>query len=393
MDWQFDIRTAVAVCAFMTLLVDMLLLAVYRGLPVEFRPSLRWWLAGAVLHPLGFILLCLRGHAPDWLSVVAANTLLALALSFTAIALRRFYGVAERQLRLYVTTALVALFAVWLTYLHPDARLRVAILSGLLAVLIGSSARAFFRSDGPRGTIPMITGVVFVVGTLLMVYRGLHELLLPGTGEALFVNRPAQALTIGVIGVLPVVSTVGFLLICTERSQSELERAARLDYLTGISNRRAVEELSLRAIAAARRHGMPLAIMIIDVDHFKRINDEFGHQAGDKALAETVRRIQANLRTEDIVGRLGGEEFVVLMPNTDGRSAQAAAERIRAAFAGEPMCLGEHSLDVTVSVGVSILVAEDTLLSHMLRRADRAMYAAKAAGRNRVCMDALAQGG
>jgi len=108
-------------------------------------------------------------------------------------------------------------------------------------------------------------------------------------------------------------------------------------------------------MAAARRHGMPLSMMIIDVDHFKRINDEFGHAAGDQALVETVRRIRDSLRAEDLVGRLGGEEFVAVLPNTDGQSALAAAERTRAAFARAPMPVGSGEPLVTVPVGVAVL--------------------------------------
>jgi diguanylate cyclase (GGDEF)-like protein len=180
---------------------------------------------------------------------------------------------------------------------------------------------------------------------------------------------------------------VGFLLMCTERSQAELQRAAHMDYLTGICNRRAIEDLARRAIAAARRHGMPMAIAIVDVDHFKRINDEHGHECGDLALVEAVRRLRESLRAEDLVGRLGGEEFVAVMPNTDGVAALAAAERVRAAFAETPMHIGGHEIAVTITAGVAVLTAEDQQFSHLLRRADRAMYAGKNAGRNQVMLD------
>jgi diguanylate cyclase (GGDEF)-like protein len=100
-----------------------------------------------------------------------------------------------------------------------------------------------------------------------------------------------------------------------------------------------------------------------------------------------VRRLRESLRAEDLVGRLGGEEFVAVMPNTDGVAALAAAERVRASFADEPMRLGSHELTVTITAGVAVLTAEDQLFSHLLRRADRAMYAGKNAGRNQVMLD------
>jgi diguanylate cyclase (GGDEF)-like protein len=282
---------------------------------------------------------------------------------------------------------LVALVSYHFTFLVPSVHWRTVVLSALYAALLGSCSRAVFRRDGPTGVIPAATCAVFAVGAVLMVVRGLTELLGAVPSVHVFTQGPAHLLALGGLGVLPLLSTVGFLLMCTERSQQELAKAAHLDYLTGICNRRAVEDLARRAIAAARRHGMPMALMIVDVDHFKRINDQFGHEYGDIALVESVRRLRESLRAEDLVGRLGGEEFVAVMPNTDGIAALAAAERVRASFADAPMRIGEHEVTVTITAGVAVLTAEDQHLSHLLRRADRAMYAGKNAGRNQVLLD------
>ena len=388
MDWPFDPRTVVFMGALTTLLIDLLLLLVWRSLPPSLQPTLRWWLAGVILLPMGFLLLAMRGLLPEALSVVVANTLLGLGLSANAIALRAFHGVPERRARLYVTTGLITLVTLWFTYAVPTLHWRIVLVSALLAVLAGSSARAIFRVDGPRGGISTVTAMVFAFGTGLLIFRGVHELLEPLPLDSLFDNSATNVICFGLFGMLPVLSTVGFLLMCTERSQLELERAARLDYLTGICNRRAMEDLAQRALAAARRHGTPLALMIIDVDHFKRINDQLGHQGGDGALVEAGRRIRVGLRSEDLVGRLGGEEFVVVMPNTDAQSAIAAGERIRTAFSSQVMAIQGQAVPVTVSVGIAVMQPEDQQFSQLLRRADHAMYAAKAAGRNRVMLDA-----
>jgi len=386
LDWHFDIRTGVIVCAVLALLIDGLLLVVYRSLPASYRPSLRWWLAGSVLHPVGFLLLGARDMIPGWLSIVVANTLLGVALSCTAISLRMFYGVEQRRARLFLIAGLITTTAFWFSSVDPNQHLRTVLMSALLAVLVGSSARAIFRRNGPKGLIPALTGGVFALGTVMLVFRSLNEMAYPT--DLIFNSSLPHVLAFGVIGLLPVLSTICFLLICTHECQLELERAARVDFLTGICNRRAIEDLAQRVIAAARRHGMPLSMMIIDVDHFKRINDDFGHAAGDRALLETVARIRDSMRVEDLVGRFGGEEFVVVMPNTDAGSARIAAERVRSAFASAPMLIEGSPVTVTVSVGVSLLIAEDAQFAHLLRRADHAMYAAKAAGRNRVMMDA-----
>ena len=388
MGWSFDIRTALFLGAFLTLLFGLLLFAVRRQFASALQPSLSWWILAMLVHPVGFLLIGLRTLVDDWWSTVLSNTLIAVAFAAFAISLRLFNGSPQRRGRLYALVAATAAIAGWYSIRDPDEGLRVGATSMLFALLLGSSARSIYRKGAERTVTGHITGGMFLVGTAVMAWRGLIYLFVPEAIPAsAFDASPLQIAAYACGGLLPVVSTIGFLLMCTEFNQQELARAASLDYLTGICNRRAIEDLATRSIAAARRHGIPMAMMIVDVDHFKRINDEFGHQAGDIALVETVKRIRDALRSEDLVGRLGGEEFVAVMPNTDAASALAAAERMRCAFAGHPMNIGDRELLITVSIGVAVLDAQDQLYSHLLRRADRAMYAAKTAGRNKVMLD------
>jgi diguanylate cyclase (GGDEF)-like protein len=388
--WQFDIRTALTLGAFLTLLTGVLLFAVRKQFAATLQPSLRWWIVATIAHPIGFALIALREVLSDWWTSVLANTLIALSFAAFAISLRIFNGSPQRRERLYALVAATSALASYYSYADPDLPLRLGSISIVYALLLGASARAIYRKGQVRTSITHITGGLFALGTLLMAWRGASYLFLPWAIPAsVFVVSPMQVAAYGLGGLLPVVSTIGFLLMCTEFNQQELAKAASLDYLTGICNRRAIEDLATRSIHAARRHGIPMAMMIIDVDHFKRINDEFGHQGGDAALIETVKRIRDSLRSEDLVGRLGGEEFVAVMPNTDGQSALAAAERMRSAFADVPMRIGEGDITITVSVGVVVLDAQDQQYTHLLRRADRAMYAAKAAGRNKVMLDGV----
>jgi len=390
--WQFDIRTALFLGAFLTLLIGLLLFAVRRQFAAALQPSLRWWILATLVHPIGFLLIGLRELVSDWWSTVLSNTLIALAFAAFAISLRLFNGSPQRRARLYALVGATTLLAFWYAIVDRDEPMRHGTIQGLFELLPGSSARSIYRQGQERTITGHITGAMFLLGTAVMAWRGavylfVPEIVLPQVGSAIFVASPLQIAAYACGGLLPVVSTIGFLLMCTEFNQRELARAATLDYLTGICNRRAIEDLASRSIAAARRHGMPMALMIIDVDHFKNINDEFGHQAGDVALVETVKRIRDSLRSEDLVGRLGGEEFVAVMPNTDASSALAAAERMRASFSDAPMHLGERELLITVSIGVAVLDAQDAVYSQLLRRADRAMYGAKAAGRNKVMLD------
>ncbi|HEX4854310.1 GGDEF domain-containing protein [Arenimonas sp.] len=387
--WIFDIRSALLVGALLTLLIGVVLLVVGRSLAAEYRPSLFHWVAATLLQPAGFVMLSLRDQLDPWVSTVLANTCIALAFGAYARSLRLFYRAPPAGWLLSGLVLLSVLISIYWGVLSADLTRRLIAISLTLGGLLGYSAWTVFRHAERRGPIRLVTGGVFALAAAIMVYRAAALVVDPGLVTGVFQITHVQLLTYAVGSVLPVIATVGFLLMCTERSQRELERAARVDYLTDCYNRRAIEEQGARAMAAARRHGMPLAVLVIDIDHFKLINDELGHAAGDQALVQSVARIRAEMRAEDVLGRLGGEEFIVLMPNTDSASAASAGERIRLGFAARPLVLEEGRRAATLSIGVATLAPMDRLFSQLLQRADRAMYAAKNAGRNLVMADAM----
>jgi diguanylate cyclase (GGDEF)-like protein len=163
---------------------------------------------------------------------------------------------------------------------------------------------------------------------------------------------------------------------------ADLQRLARVDVLTGLSNRRDIEETLIAALSATRRHQSDLAILLIDIDHFKRVNDTRGHQAGDAVLTATGRALEMALRTEDKIGRWGGEEFLAVLPNTDAEGALVIAERLRA-HAAKPQPGGADPRDaITVTIGAACW--ESGGIDDLISRADHALYAGKAAGRNNV---------
>ena len=159
-----------------------------------------------------------------------------------------------------------------------------------------------------------------------------------------------------------------------------LAEQATTDPLTGIANRRRLDDELARLIAQSRRYGQPLSVILIDLDLFKQVNDHYGHDIGDEVLIETVRRLAATVRDADLLGRWGGEEFLLLAPNTDHAAAKALAERCRQAIAESPM---PTAGEVTASFGVATHAADDDFRS-LMRRADLALYTAKAEGRDRV---------
>lgn len=167
--------------------------------------------------------------------------------------------------------------------------------------------------------------------------------------------------------------------------QQQLLSQASHDPLTGVWNRRAILEILQAEMARARRASTPLAVVMIDLDHFKRVNDTYGHLTGDDVLREAVQRMAASVRTYDSVGRYGGEEFLIILPGCSMNAAPKQAERLRVSIGAQPIQTREGGIAVTVSVGIAVgarlpQANGDSLLA----AADSAMYAAKAAGRNRV---------
>jgi diguanylate cyclase (GGDEF)-like protein len=373
--------------AFLNVLIAFMLLFVRSSLPVIYQSSLRWWWLGLLLQPTGFFLIALRGYLPAEFSVVLANIMIAGSLACYAIAIRMFTGVRQRRIvagALVLTAGIVAaLFSV----VTDNMLVRVILLSFTHALLLSFGARAIYRQELKITRVSHTLAGMFVIAAIAMFSRAIYHIASQDPIIDIFDLRWPTVLSYGLGGLLPIVGTIGFLLMCTERSQKDLQRMASEDPLTGVYNRRALAEFGLREIARSRRHGTPLSVILVDIDYFKKINDELGHAAGDLALVETVRRLKKNLRGEDYLGRMGGEEFLILLPDTDIEQAQVLANRIREDFASQPMSLLEQSRSITLSGGITLLSAEDQLFDDMLRRADKAMYSAKAQGRNRMQLD------
>lgn len=164
----------------------------------------------------------------------------------------------------------------------------------------------------------------------------------------------------------------------------EAQRMAITDDLTGLYNRRGFYELGRREVERARRFQRPLAAIMMDIDNFKQINDTYGHSTGDQVLQAVAQRCRENLRKIDILGRLGGDEFTILLPETDMFTASSVAERVRQYIAGTPVQTHQVNLDVTVSIGIARATDDTPDLDKLIRRADSAMYTAKNGGRNRI---------
>jgi len=382
---SLDVRTIALLGSLMTAALVLILVVAQGRSPRLLRDSMNLWLGGLVALLLAQVLFGLRGVAPDMLSIVVANTLMAAAFVGLALAVRRFLAITSRTWPLWLPVALIAVLMYVFSALLPSYLVRLCVVTGgmvwvlalFLRPLVGSLRRA-----GPVGQQVVLLSVVIAIVTLLV--RMLAFVFGTATPVGLLDGTLANTATLTYLSIAPLLATVGFLLMCNERLMDEMVRLSTLDALTGAYSRRALTDLSERALAEARRYRRPLSVLMIDADHFKQVNDTYGHNAGDAVLLEIMTRLKATLRAEDFVGRIGGEEFLVVLPATPEEEAMRVALRIRERIAEQTLLYGREEIPFTVSIGVAERDPGEANIDLLVKRADDAMYAAKREGRNRV---------
>lgn len=346
--------------------------------------SLHLRAAALGMEALGYAAVILIDRLPT-LVQLGGNALNLLAQAISVIALRMLLDVPLRRGAVAAVFVLGWLGVAWFSVVSPDYISRVlwgsvAIACNLLldiqALLIGG------RGGASRARRVLLW--IFALSLLLLVWR--NGLLWVGGVQPSSVLAPDPVNTFWMLlsGMQPLFYGLGFLLLYNEILQRELFAQARVDALTGVPNRLALEEGFARLVAPVNGVRQPFCLLLLDVDHFKRVNDQHGHDCGDKALKLLTRRVQEVLRRGDTLARLGGEEFIVLAPELSSHAGEALAERIRKVVEQAPAAIDGVSLPLTVSVGVAEAEPHEHDLAAVLRRADKALYAAKHAGRNRV---------
>jgi diguanylate cyclase (GGDEF)-like protein len=382
---QLDALTAGAALILVQLCMALAMAGTFYAAPSE--KCTRYWAASGVFIAFGVLLVVLNAGAPRYLVLLVGNNSLIIGLILQWRGIRAFYRRPGGYAGLIVGAAFFLLFGLLLLHGAPATDRALLSSSAILAMLIlcfheiwtGQRKRRSFASLLALSAVGLlICSYSFRLGAMLFKYAEL----LPNT---------QSLLSVVVLYLVPVVGTIlfwsGLLLLYFNRILEDKHFLATHDELTGVLNRRAIVAGREREVALATRMRQPVAVAYLDIDHFKRINDELGHEAGDKVITEVAQVLKQACRSIDLVGRYGGEEFCIVFPGVDRDNMTDVGKRLidtvrQHRFRGD--------LTVTVSVGLAALSRDDSDRSwaDLIRRADNELYKAKGAGRNQHSVEA-----
>ncbi|ODS91722.1 MAG: hypothetical protein ABS45_10130 [Comamonas sp. SCN 65-56] len=367
----------------MDIVASTLMAAAIVAVQPRRREGMGLWASAMALHALVFTLFVLRGQISDWISIVLANVLLSAVLALLLGAVAQFH---HRPLPRWQMALPVAAVALLLSLLLGNYHARVLVVSYVLSLQLVLIVWALWRPTAPEHRrSAVLLSVPLVLQGVLLLGRGLWFTWQGAGQRGLLADGPEQILTFLSAFIFVVLASLAFILLVKERADAINQRLARFDPLTGLANRRLLEKGLVRDTARAIRTHEAYAVLMIDIDHFKAVNDQHGHLAGDAVLRHVAHLLTQRLRAPDIAGRWGGEEFMVLLPVTPEAGALRVAQALRQSVEQTPCLYRGRSIAVTISIGAcaEFLLAGDTP-EQLVDGADQALYAAKESGRNRV---------
>jgi len=370
------------------LLINTLTMLVYAAGLCALHFSYRrargiWWFMVAFIAA-GASSALTAGHSIFSRNVHLAGGMLLLSVSLWL----RHAGFAEylhvRSRHLWAHSVLVAGYAVFLCWavLQDDPARGLQVLAFVLAAQTALSVEVLLRFGGEENhVLRVVTSVVIalvaVFRLVMSVVESREQAMGSGNESLVHAQWPLNML-------FSAATVFCFVGIFVSQMGLDLREIASTDALTGALNRRALDAQAAREMARCRRYGFPLSVVVMDLDHFKQLNDTHGHNAGDAALCLVVRDLQAALRSTDLLCRSGGEEFLILLPHTDHATAVHLAERLRKRVAQIAVPVEGTKIGITASLGVASWSGAGESWTTMVKRADSALYLAKNSGRNRV---------
>ena len=373
---SLDTSTLYFIATMIAVMLGVMLLVFGKN---ENIPALKWWGTAYLLGAASVALWSLASNMLGEVVSLALNAVGFVACGMVWNASRVFHGRKPNLLGLVLGA--IAWIAVVMTLPPAASMMRMTIGAGIVAVYAALTAtelwterRRALQRRWPTMMVPVMHGFVLMLPILLGNLLHPHDVRFAGS---IWVTGFSVELVLYAVGTVFVI----FMMV-SERAVIAHKNAASMDPLTGMFNRRGFSEISSRLIEREANAGRPMTAMIFDIDHFKSINDRFGHPAGDEVLKLFATVVVNTLRISDLSGRIGGEEFAALLP-CPLEEGVVAAERVREAFANSGIVVEDGPVDTTVSIGVAGGPA-GTELEVLLAAADTALYQAKRSGRNRV---------
>lgn len=379
-----DARTILLLMAFTAVPTAVVLVAVSRFYAASVR-GVKHWTGANIALAAGLLLLGLSAGANNLPARVGGNSLLVLTAALYFLAIQRLLG-DKPNIRLAwgtVVAGTAVFFLLW--RFEAPYVLAVGALSIALIILTGLSAvRLLLPLSAGKPVSHRFTGLLFLIGCLLMALRLGYVALSDSPPAHLFSPSFWHGVLLGGAHITVMLMSLGFALMIVDQLASELNRLATLDSLTGIGNRRVFYTRAEAELSRCLRKGIPLSVLMIDLDRFKAINDSLGHAAGDDTLRRFATLVAPHLREYDFFARLGGEEFAVLLPDASEEVAFAIAERLRELVEAERLPAPGFAVPTTASIGAAQLLDGERSIDQLMQRSDQALYAAKSGGRNRV---------
>ncbi len=371
-----------------TALLSLAMTIVLGSLLRSAVPGVQEWFASNMMVVIALPLLALRDLIPDFISVVIANGVLALAAAYYFVGCARFVGQPSRWNVLIAGIVLVVLGLIIWRYAINSIPVRVLIMTTFFCAICIASGVVLLRHKPPHRNAYnyWFAAILALIFAACQLVRGIYFITLDQPSSTMMFDTFWNIVLMVIGAVTLPTMTMAVVMLTHDAMLATLEDAANHDHLTEAMSRKRLEAVAREQIMRAGKLGRPLSLLIIDLDHFKRINDTFGHAGGDEVLREFARMTRASLRDGDALGRLGGEEFGILLPNTDTAGALAIARRLREDSERHLISGAFGECHYSISIGIATW-RDGESFDRLSIRADRALYTAKNEGRNRVLVD------
>jgi len=343
-----------------------------------------YWAVGNLVIGLGMVLVLIQLDMPK-AAFVPGMALIGAGLSLYINGIQAFIGRTPNHRIPIIVFVLLLLVDAYFMLMQHNIRVTVIVSALIFAIIYLYCARlTFSRDEGLVGNLYWITSSLYLLMALLMLGRAAYASNVNLEVFDSFTTWPVNAYTFMLGAVSQFFISSLFVLILSYKLNQNLESIATIDGLTNILNRRGLEDAALKMQDMCKRINLSMTIILIDIDHFKKVNDQYGHLTGDDVLRHIAKVVAGILRSSDVFGRYGGEEFCAFLPNTTESDAIGLAERIRAGVEASPLKLERGAIKTTISIGVADSVRAGYDFKGLVASADSALYGAKNGGRNQV---------